>query len=385
MPLHNSKSNAELKSTPPGTPMKSPEGPSSRHRQKTVRSEKSLSYSMDMKRFLGESPEMWHSQYLSPLSYSAQAQRYYAQNSDHQEAESPSYGGRAVFAKSDLQRHKSMPFIKRMSSTGVGPGSESSDPVTRAHRACNCDELSSDELDWSGRQPVVDNKQGSATGLKPQGCEQCPDPWQLSIYSWLSTVPESAEEMEIGLQDFDSFHHNWTLPSVEVSSESLSGSRLSSSTEVGMSSMIRAPHITYRDSIFSVNSMASSESTALVLTMAPPAQRRTQSPEPASVLDPRLVFADSLSWGQSAPAIETSFSWSPGQDFATQGDGSVADRLARQRTPDRGVRHREMESVGETDFVLSPNVTPYRKGKDPKRKRRPSYYDDDILGAKIAA
>jgi hypothetical protein len=29
---------------------------------------------------------------------------------------------------------------------------------------------------------------------------------------------------------------------------------------------------------------------------------------------------------------------------------------------------------------LSPNVTPYRKGSEPKRPRRSSYWDKDIVG-----
>ena len=29
---------------------------------------------------------------------------------------------------------------------------------------------------------------------------------------------------------------------------------------------------------------------------------------------------------------------------------------------------------------LSPNVTPYRKGREPKRSRRSSYWDKDIMG-----
>lgn len=389
MPLHNSKSNSELRSNSPGSYMKTPKSSSSRPRRKNAQSENSLSYSTtDTKQLLGEARDMFHSQYLSPLSYSAQSQRYCAQHFDYQEAESPPEGCRGVLAESDLQHCKSTPLTQRTSSTGAEHVSKSSILMARshAHRVQNHGELSSDELNSSGRQAEVDNKQGVVPGLQSQDYEQFQNPWPLSIYSWLRTIPESVDEFEPGLPDIDSSHHSRRMPSVDASLESPSRSRLSSSTEVGMSlEPTRATHTAFQDSTFSVNSMTSSESTALVPTMKSPGARATQSTGQALALDPRLIFGDSLSWEQLAPMIETTFSWSFGQEAAIQGEDFVADGLADQSTQDGGIEHWEMESFTETDFMLSPNVTPYRKGKDPTRKRRPSYYDDDILGARIAA
>jgi hypothetical protein len=39
-----------------------------------------------------------------------------------------------------------------------------------------------------------------------------------------------------------------------------------------------------------------------------------------------------------------------------------------------------MEQNEEVVRELSPDVTPYRKGSEPKRARRVSYWDKDILG-----
>ena len=56
--------------------------------------------------------------------------------------------------------------------------------------------------------------------------------------------------------------------------------------------------------------------------------------------------------------------------------------IPKKRMSDTGRRDSE-DMIVETDGVdlqeLSPNVTPYRKGREPKRPRHNSYWDRDIF------
>jgi hypothetical protein len=61
----------------------------------------------------------------------------------------------------------------------------------------------------------------------------------------------------------------------------------------------------------------------------------------------------------------------------------VAQGIPKKRMRERGRCSLEgvvMQINGEVVKELSPNVTPYRKGREPKRPRRSSYWDKDIMG-----
>ena len=79
-----------------------------------------------------------------------------------------------------------------------------------------------------------------------------------------------------------------------------------------------------------------------------------------------------IRFGQSSRLVQS------GSSPPRGGQGTPKKRMSDGDHP--GIGDVIMEEAGKVVKELSPNVTPYRKVREPKRARSVSYWDNDILG-----